>query len=452
MAVSIFLPVTFHIPDTYAMLFLIAICVGSCYAGSITAIAVNIPGTASAIATTLDGYKMAQQGRAGEAIGYATLSSAIGGVLGVVILMFAAPPLASAALEFSAPEYTGIALMGVTIIGYISFGSTVKGLIGGTIGFLLATIGQDVISAYPRFSFGSRSLEGGLDMIAVLIGLFGLTEILSNLEGQEEIKLAAKKIGRIIPRFSRFIKMSPMVGLSSALGVFIGAIPAAGGAIASLSAYGVQKRISKRSSEFGTGIPEGVVAAESANNAAIGGSLVPTLTLGIPGDPQTAVLIGALMIHGLTPGPQLFVQRPDLISAIYLSNVLAIIVFVGFGLLAAGFCARLAQTPKHYLMPAILIFSIIGTFAVRNSIFDVWTFFATGVMGYLLKKVGVMPAPIVLGFILGPIFEENLRRSLLMSSGDWTTFLTRPLSLTFLIINVIILIGPAIMRRGKKQA
>jgi putative tricarboxylic transport membrane protein len=449
MAVSIFLPVTFHIPDIYAMLFLVGICVGSCYAGSITAIAVNIPGTASAIATTLDGYKMAQKGQAGEAIGYATLSSSLGGILGVLILMFAAPPLASAALEFSAQEYTGIALMGVTIIGYISFGSTVKGLIGGTIGFLLASIGQDVISGYPRLCFNSRDLQGGLDMIAVLIGLFGLTEILSNLEAQKEIKFVVNKVGSVIPRLAKFFRMFPMVSISSAIGVFIGAVPAAGGAIASLSAYGVQKRISKKSAQFGTGIPEGIVAAESANNAAIGGSLVPTLTLGIPGDPQTAVLIGALMIHGLTPGPQLFVQRPDLISAIYLSNVLAIIIFVTFGLLAAGLCARLAGTPNHYLMPAILIFSIIGTFAVRNSIFDIWTFFATGFIGYLLKKIGIMPAPIVLGFILGPIFEENLRRSLIMSNGDWTTFLTRPLSLIFLLVNLLILVGPIIMGRKR---
>jgi putative tricarboxylic transport membrane protein len=450
MAVSIFLPMTFHLPDTIAIIFLMGICVGSCYAGSITAITLNIPGTASAVATALDGYKMAQKGLAGEAIGYATLSSAVGGILGVFILMIAAPPLANAALEFSAQEYTGIALMGVTIIGYISFGSTIKGLIGGTIGFLLASIGQEVISGFPRLSFGSRDLQGGLNMIAVLIGLFGLTEILSNLERQKKITLVANKIGRSIPNLGKFFRMFPMISLSSAFGVFIGAVPAAGGAIASLGAYGIQKRISKKSDKFGTGIPEGVVAAESANNAAIGGSLVPTLCLGIPGDPQTAVLIGALMLHGLIPGPQLFVQRPDLISSIYLSNILAIFVFVIFGVLAAGLCARLARTPSHYLMPAILIFSIIGTFAIRYSLFDVWTFLVIGFMGYLLKKIGIMPAPIVLGFILGPIFEDNFRRALIMSDGDWTTFLTRPLSLALILINLLILFGPMIMERIRR--
>jgi putative tricarboxylic transport membrane protein len=452
MGMAIFLPVTFGMTDINGILFLIGIYVGSCYSGSLSAILVNIPGTPSAIATAFDGYTMAQKGAAGAAIGYSTLSSALGGLFGVLILMFAAPLLAGFALEFGAQEYTGIALLGISIVSYISFGSTLKGMIGGVIGLLLATVGQDVISAYPRFTFGSENLQAGLEMIPVMVGFFGVTEVLTKLEAQTEIRLASARVRNVIPKLSRLVRMSPMMALSSVIGTFVGAVPAAGGAIASMAAYGIQKRFSAKAEQFGTGIPEGVVAAEAANNAAVGGAFVPMLSLGIPGDPQTAILIGALMINGLAPGPMLFVTRPDLISTIYLGNVLSVATFVVIGLAGARFYARLIQVPRHYLLPAILVFCIIGAYAIRNTVFDIWVLLGCGVLGYLLQKIHIQPAPIILGFVLGPILEDNFRRSLIMADGDWSTFLTRPISLALIVINLFILTGPYLLsllrRRG----
>ncbi|MCP3891582.1 MAG: C4-dicarboxylate ABC transporter permease [Desulfobulbaceae bacterium] len=451
MGMAIFLPVTFTMTDLNGIIFLVGIYVGSCYSGSLSAILVNIPGTPSAIATSFDGYTMAQKGRAGQAIGYSTISSAIGGLFGIIILMFAAPLLASFALDFGAQEYTGIALLGISVVSYISFGSTLKGLIGGIIGLMLATIGQDVISGYPRFTFGSQNLQAGLQMIPVMVGFFGVTEVLTKLEQQGALPVLTSKISNVLPKISKLYRMSPMMAFSSTIGTFIGAVPAAGGAIASMAAYGIQKRFSSKSEQFGTGIPEGVVAAEAANNAAVGGAFVPMLSLGIPGDPQTAILIGALMINGLAPGPMLFLTRPDLISTIYLSNVLSVITFAVIGLMGARYYARLLLVPRHYLLPAIMIFCIIGSFAIRNTVFDIWVLLGCGVLGYLLQKIGIMPAPVILGFVLGPLLEDNFRRSLIMSNGDWTTFLTRPISLGLIVINIFILLGPYLISWVKKK-
>jgi putative tricarboxylic transport membrane protein len=450
MGMAIFLPITFNMSDINGIIFLIGIYVGSCYSGSLSAILVNIPGTPSAIATSFDGYPMAQKGEAGLAIGYSTLSSAIGGFFGILILVFAAPLLAGFALDFGAQEYTGIALLGISIISYISFGSTLKGLIGAIIGLMLASIGQDVITGYPRFTLGYQNLQAGLEMIPVMVGFFGITEVLTKLEQQTSLLQMKAKITNVVPNFSKLFKMAPMMVVSSTIGTFVGAIPAAGGAIASMAAYGIQKRFSSKSDKFGTGIPEGVVAAESANNAAVGGALVPMLSLGIPGDPQTAILIGALMINGLAPGPMLFLTRPDLISTIYLSNIFSVITFTVVGLLGARYYALLVKVPKQYLLPAILIFCIVGSFAIRNTVFDIWVLLGCGLLGYLLQKIDILPAPVILGFVLGPILEDNFRRSLIMSDGDWTTFLTRPISLGLILINVCILVGPNLIVWIKK--
>jgi putative tricarboxylic transport membrane protein len=284
-----------------------------------------------------------------------------------------------------------------------------------------------------------------------MVGFFGVTEVLVKLEQTTEIKVAMAKIRKVLPSLSSLVRMSPMMAVSSMIGTFIGAVPAAGGAIASMAAYGIQKRFSKRSREYGTGIAEGVVAAEAANNAAVGGAFVPMLSLGIPGDPQTAILIGALMINGLAPGPMLFATRPDLISTIYLGNVVSVLVFTLIGLAGARYFAHLIRVPRHYLLPAIMIFCIIGSFAIRNTVFDIWVLLACGLIGYLLQKIGITPAPIILGFVLGPILEDNFRRALIMSSGDWTTFLTRPISLALLLINLFILIGPYLMAMARRK-
>ncbi len=446
MGMAIFLPMTFSMTDVQGIVFLIGIYVGACYSGSIPSILVNIPGTPSSIATGFDGYPMTQKGEAGRAIGYSTISSALGGLFGVVILAFAAPVLAGLALEFGAQEYTGVALLGISIVSYISFGSTIKGLIGAIIGLLLATVGQDVITGFPRFVFGSENLQAGLEMIPVMVGFFGVTEVLTKLESIRETSVEVAKISHILPGFKRLFSMLPKICLSSSIGTFVGAVPAAGGAIAAMGAYGIQKRFSKRSDEYGTGIAEGLVAAEAANNAAVGGALVPMLSLGIPGDPQTAILIGALMINGLVPGPMLFLTRPDLISTIYIGNVFAIGVFTLIGLACARYFALLIRVPQRYLLPGIMILCVVGAFAIRNSLFDVWVLLGCGFLGYLLQKIQITAAPIILGFVLGPILEDNFRRSLIMSNGDWTTFFSRPLSLCLIGINLFILIGPFVFR------
>ncbi|KIX14874.1 tripartite tricarboxylate transporter permease [Dethiosulfatarculus sandiegensis] len=447
MGMAIFMPMTFAMSDVHGMVFLVGIYVGACYSGSLSSILVNIPGTPSAIATGFDGHTMAKKGKAGQAIGYATLASALGGLFGVLILVFAAPVLASLALEFSAQEYTGIALLGISIVSYISFGSTIKGLIGGLIGLLLATVGQDVISAYPRFVFGSKDLQAGLQMIPVMVGFFGVTEVLVKLESETRVQQVTAKISKVLPKFSELFRFGPKMAFSSIIGTFIGAIPAAGGAIASMAAYGLQKRFSKDSEKYGTGIPEGVVAAEAANNAAVGGAFVPMLSLGIPGDPQTAILIGALMINGLAPGPLLFATRPDIISTIYLGNVFSVVTFALVGLFGARYFARLIKVPSHFLLPAILLACIVGAYAIRNTMFDVWVLLGCGLLGYLLQKISIMPAPIILGFVLGPILEDNFRRSLIMSNGDWSTFVTRPISLFLILVNLAILLGPSLWSR-----
>jgi len=449
MAMAIFLPLTFGMSETNGILLLIGIYVGACYGGSISAILINIPGTPSAIATGFDGYPMAQKGEAGRAIGISTISSALGGLFGILVLIFAAPILANLALKFSAHEYTGVALLGISIVSYISTGSTIKGLVGGIIGFLLACVGQDIISAYPRFHFGLKNLEGGLEIIPVMVGFFGITEVFIKLEKEERLQYV-EKITKIIPKMREIVKMGKVILISSSIGTFIGAIPAAGGAIASMAAYGVQKRFSTKSTLYGTGIPEGIAAAESANNAAVGGAFIPLLSLGIPGDPQTAVLLGSLMIHGLAPGPLLFKMRPDFISIVYLGNILSIFFFSIMGLLGARFFAKLIKVPSHILLPTIFIFCIVGTYAIRNSIFDIYVLIGCGIAGYLLQKIGILPAPIILGFVLGPIIEENFRRGLIMSGGDWTMFLTRPISLILLMVNLFILIGPPILSRLRK--
>ena len=446
MGMAIFLPMTFGMNEVHGITFLVGIYVGACYSGSLPAILVNIPGTPSAIATGFDGYVMAKKGEAGQAIGYATASSALGGLLGVVVLMFAAPILADLALEFSAQEYTGIALLGISIVSYISPGSIIKGFIGGVIGLLLACIGQDVISGYPRFTMGSKDLQAGLQMIPVMVGFFGVSEVLTKLESETHLTPIVAKIKNVIPSPAKLFSMSPMIALSSLIGTFIGAVPAAGGAIASMAAYGIQKRISSKSEEFGTGTPEGIVAAEAANNAAVGGAFVPMLSLGIPGDPQTAILIGALLIHGLSPGPFLFASRPDLISTIYLGNIFSVLTFLVVGLVGAKYFAKLLQVPSYYLLPSILVFCLVGSYALRYTTFDLWVVLVCGLLGYLLQKIDVPAAPIILGFVLGPILEDNFRRSLLMSGGDWTSFITRPISLTLLLINLLIICGPLLRR------
>jgi len=450
MTIAVFIPFTFGLGPIISFAFLLGLYTGAVYGGSISAILINIPGTPSAIATCLDGYPLSQQGRAGEAIGISTVSSAIGGFISVIVLVFAAPLVASVALKFSAEEYVGITLIGLSIIAIISPGSTVKGLISGVIGLIIGVVGLDPITGYPRFIMNQAELIDGINSIPVMIGMYGLAEMFVQISDTKYTVIIKQKLHKLIPSLKDMKQIMGTVIRSSFIGVLIGALPAAGGSIASLVAYGQEKRFGKRSDLLGTGIIEGVAAPEAANNASTGGALIPMLTLGIPGDAMTAVLMGGLIIQGLRPGPLLFQQQMPFVSSIFISLLLSVVFMLIIGLLGARTFARLISVPKNFLIPAILLFCLVGSYAISNSIFDIWVLIISGVVGFILRKASFPIAPIVLGMILGPLFESNLRRSLMLSEGNWATFVQRPISLFFLIVVVFVLAGPIVMKQGKK--
>lgn len=450
MTIAVFIPFTFGMDPVISFAFLLGLYTGAVYGGSISAILINIPGTPSAIATSLDGYPMCQQGRAGEAIGISTVSSALGGFFSVIVLCVAAPLIAGLAIKFSAEEYVGITLIGLSIIAIISPGSTVKGLIGGVLGLILGTVGVDSISNYPRMLFGQAELIDGISVIPVMIGVYGLAEMFTQISGANNKKIVTQKLTKIVPSLKDIKRLMPTIFRSSIIGTFIGSIPAAGGSIASLVAYGQEKKFSKNRHLLGTGIIDGVAAPEAANNASTGGALIPMMTLGIPGDPMTAVLMGGLIIQGLRPGPILFQQQMPFVSSIFISLLLSVVFMLVIGLAGAKVFSRLITVRKNYLIPAILIFCLIGSFAINNSLFDVGTLIIAGLAGFALKQAQFSVAPIILGMILGPLFESNLRRSLMLSRGDWSTFFTRPFSLFFLIVVFIILAGPILLVLIKK--
>ncbi len=450
MTIAVFIPFTFGLSPVIAFAFLLGLYSGSVYGGSISAILINIPGTPSAIATSLDGYPLSQMGRAGEAIGISTISSTLGGFFSVIVLMFAAPAIASVALKFSAEEYVGITLIGLSIIAIISPGSTVKGLMSGVIGLIIGIVGMDPITGYPRFIMGRAELLEGIDSIPVMIGMYGLSEMLVQISSSEYKVTVKQKLSRLLPPIKHIKQIFGTVVRSSFIGVLIGALPAAGGSIAALVAYGQEKRFGKRKELLGTGIIEGVAAPEAANNASTGGALIPMLTLGIPGDAMTAVLMGGLIIQGLRPGPLLFQQQMPFVSSIFISLLLSVVFMCILGLLGAPVFAKLISFPKKYLIPAILVFSLVGSYAISNSIFDIWVLIISGIVGFVFRKIGLPIAPIILGMILGPLFESNFRRALMLSGGNWATFVQRPISLAFLIVVVVVLTGPAIMKKFNK--
>jgi putative tricarboxylic transport membrane protein len=449
MTIAVFIPFTFGLTPFISFAFLLGLYSGAVYGGSVSAILINIPGTPSAIATSLDGYPMSQMGRAGEAIGISTISSTIGGILSVFVLMFAAPLIASVALKFSAEEYVGITLIGLSVIAIISPGSTIKGLISGVIGLIIGIVGLDPITSYPRFIMGKAELLEGIDSIPVMIGMYGLSEMLVQISDMQYSVVIKQKLYKLIPPLKDLKRIIGTVIRSSFIGVLIGALPAAGGSIAALVAYGQEKRFGKRKELLGTGIIEGIAAPEAANNASTGGALIPMLTLGIPGDAMTAVLMGGLIIQGLRPGPLLFQTQMPFVSSIFISLLLSVIFMCIIGLLGARYFARLIGFPKKYLIPAILVFSLVGSFAISNSMFDIGVLICAGIAGFILRRMSFPIAPVILGMILGPLFESNFRRSLMLSEGNWGTFVQRPISLFFLIVVVLVLAGPAIIKKGK---
>lgn len=443
MSLAILLPFSFAMGSTHAMLFLMGIFYGSVYGGSISAILLNIPGTPGSMVTQLDGHPMARSGRAGEALTFAIIASTIGGVLGLVALVVFAPLLAQAALYFQSPEFAAMMLFGLTMLAYASPGSTYLGLVGGVIGLIMGTVGLDAVSNASRLDFGVPELQAGINLIPVVVGAFGLAEVMRTLEQRELAGDMVRNIGRLWPGWLAVLRTTGTAARSSLIGILVGIIPAAGSAIAVSIAYAQEKRMFEGRETFGDGNPRGIMAAEAGNNSCVGGALIPMMTLGIPGDTMTAVLVGALLIHGLRPGPNLFEQHPDFVGIVYVALALTIVATVLLAFVGIRLFVRLLTLPRRTLVVAIVLLCVVGSYSVQNSLFDVTVMIVSGVGAYFLSKAGLPPAPILFGLVLGPLLEENVRRTLVVHQS-WTIFFERPLSLTLIVISIFTLAYPLI--------
>ncbi len=431
--IALLLPVTFRMEPVSAVIMLAGIFYGAMYGGSTTSILLNIPGEAASVITCLDGYKMARNGRAGAALGISALGSFIAGTLAVLGVSIMAPTLASFALKFGPPEYFCLVFLGLMMAIYLSEESVLKGLMMGVLGLLLGTIGLDPVDGTPRFTLGVSRLTDGIDFVVMVMGLFGLAEILCNLEAPENREVFKTALKGLLPTRQDWRQCWAPVLRGSVLGFFIGVLPGGGAIISSFAAYAVEKRLSKHPEQFGKGAIEGVAAPEAANNAASTSSFIPLLTLGIPGNASIAMIFVALMIHGIRPGPLLLQEHPNLfwgvIASMYIGNVL----LLGLNLPLIGFWVRMLKVPYRYLAVVVVVVCVIGAYSVNNSAWDVGMMVFFGVMGYLLRKFAFPASPFILAMILGPMLEKTLQQSLIASGGDFMTFLNRPISASLLL-------------------
>ena len=434
------LPATFHMSPTSAIIMLAGIYYGAMYGGSTTSILVNIPGEAASVVTCLDGYEMAKQGRAGPALGIAAFGSFIAGTLGVVGLMIFAAPLAAFALKFGPPEYFGLLFFGLTFVTFLSRGSMIKALMMGAFGLILSCIGLDSIQASPRMTFNIMQLWDGVGLVPVAMGLFGISEVLINIEQTETSEILKTKIKSFFPTLVDWIQSKGAILRGTVLGFFLGLLPGGNPVIASFLSYGLEKRISKEPERFGKGAIEGVAGPESANNSATSGSFIPLLTLGIPSNVVMALMFGALLIHGMRPGPFLIKDHPDLfwgvVSSMYVGNVMLLIL----NLPLIPMWVQVLKIPYRILFPLIILFCIVGAYSLNNSTFDVAVMMIFGVLGYLFRKFNFEGAPLMLAFVLGPMFETSLRQSLIFSKGSFLIFFNRPISAVFISIAILLLI------------
>lgn len=442
MAVTLCLPLTYTMGVIPGITLLIALYLGGISGGLISAILINIPGTPASIATCFDGAPMAKKGEAGRALGIGILSSFIGGLFSIILLIFISPQLAKVALKFGPFEYAAVGIFSLTLIASLTGKNLAKGLLAAIIGIALATVGAAPVDGAPRFTFGIDALGKGFDIITVMIGLFAVTEVIAAVESyavkSARIQpLAFQMKGLGIPRREFF---SHWVGIirAAAIGTGIGILPGLGGSTANVVAYSVAQNASKHPETFGTGEPEGLIASESSNNATVGGALIPLLTLGIPGDITTAILLGALTMKGITAGPLLFKTDGDMVYSIFIALLLANVAMLALMFLGMPIFVKLLSTPKIYLLPIVMLMCIVGAFAVNNRIFDVWCVLLFGILGFLLKKADIPFAPLVMGFILGPMVELYLRRASMLNEGDLTPFFTRPIPAVFLAIAAVV--------------
>jgi putative tricarboxylic transport membrane protein len=426
--ISILLPVTFYVNPTSTIIMLAGIYCGAYYGGSTTAILVNIPGEAASVITCIDGYQMARKGRAGAALGISAIASFIAGTIGVIALMLMAVPLARIALKFGPPEFFSLMCLGLTLLTYLARGSMLKALSMAALGLLLSFIGIDIISGLPRFTMNSMSLIDGVGLVPIAMGVFGISEVLINLEEVLQVNVYETKIKGLLPNREEWKRSRGPILRGTIIGFFLGVIPGGGAVVASFVSYIVEKKVSQHPEKFGTGMIEGVAGPEAANNAAVGGGFVPLFALGIPPNVVMAVFLGALMIHGVTPGPLLIREHPEVfwgtVTSMYIGNAFCLLL----NLPLIGIWVKMLKVPYKILFPLILLFCLIGSYSLNNNPFDITVMLIFGVAGYLMRKFEYEGAPLVLGFILGPMMEQALRQTLLISQGRFAILFTRPIS------------------------
>ena len=448
---SILLPVTFRVSPLSGIIMLSGVYYGAMYGGSTTSILVNIPGEAASVVTCLDGYQMARQGRAGPALGIAAFGSFIAGTLGLVGLMLLAPPLAKVALKFGPAEYCSLVILGLTLLTFLSTGPMWKSLLMAAVGIFLGCVGLDTMLGSERFTFDIIELADGMGIAPVAMGLFGISEVLLNVEKSIERSVFETKVKSLLPSLKDWSASILPILRGSVIGFFLGILPGGGAVISSFFAYAVEKKVSKHPEKFGHGAIEGVAAPESANNAATAGAYIPLLTLGIPSNAVTAILLGALIVFGMQPGPLLLQQHPDLfwgtIMSMYVGNVMLLVL----NLPLIGLWVRILKVPYAILSPLIFLFCLIGVYSINNSVAEMLIMIVFGIIGYIFKKFEYEAAPLILALVLGPMFDVALRRSLILSSGDPTTFIARPISAALLGSAFLILVFPLLPWFKKKR-
>ena len=450
-AMSLLLPATFHITPVSAIIMLAGIYYGAMYGGSTTSILVNIPGEAASVMTCLDGYQMARQGRAGPALGISAFGSFIAGTIAIIGLTFLAPPLANLALRFGPPEYFALMCLGMVVLTFLSSTSMVRALMMACFGIIVGSIGTDTVSGTSRFTFGITDLMDGVGLVPVVMGLFGISEMLLNLETKIDRDVFKTRVKGIFPTLQDWSQAKWAIVRGTVIGFFLGILPGGGAILSSFVAYAIEKKCSKTPERFGTGVIEGVAAPESANNSAAQSSFIPLLTLGIPSNVVMAMLLGALIIHGVTPGPLLLAQHPEVfwgvVASMYLGNIMLLVL----NLPLIGMWVQCLKVPYPIMMPLIILFCMVGAYTIANSVMDVFFMLVFGLVGYFMKKLKYDAPPFILAFVLGPMLEYSLKQSLVISRGSFSIFWSRPISATCLGIAVVLLVIPLLPKLGRRR-
>jgi putative tricarboxylic transport membrane protein len=451
--IALLLPISMKMGSPITAIILMSgIFYGAMYGGSTTSILLNIPGEAASVVTCIDGYQMARKGRAGAALGVAAIGSFIAGTVGVIGLTAMAPPLAEAALKFGPPEYFSLTVLGLLLATYLTGDSPLKGLTMAILGLILGSVGLDPLSGAVRFDFGIPDLQSNIDFVTVAMGLFGVGEILISLEQSEAASILTTKIKNVFPTIVDLTRSGWAMVRGSLIGFVIGILPGGGAVLSSLISYAVEKKCSKHPEEFGHGAIEGVAGPEAANNSAASSSFIPLLTLGIPGNASTAMIFAALLIHGITPGPFLLKEHPNVfwgvVASMYIGNVMLLVL----NLPLVGMWAQLLRVPYAFMAPMIMVLTLVGVYSVNNSVFDIWVMLIMGVFGYLARKLKFDLGPLLLAFVLGPIMERSLRQALLMSNGSFGLFFTRPISGALMAVAILFVVGNLITSRRKISA